>query len=572
MEKANTIPAKAGEELLIFNPDNPLIIQSDRSVLADTHSPRYDEAREGLVRFADLVKSPEHIHTYRITPLSLWNAAASGMTAAEMHRCLQEFSRYEVPQGLLLEIEEYVGRYGRARLVAEAGQLRLVADDRYLLLEIANQQSIQPLLREQTPRYLVVEPAQRGRIKQELLALGFPVADLAGYIPGGRLSVHLRTISCSGRPFGLRAYQEQAVAAFYAAGSATGGSGVVVLPCGAGKTMVGLGVMAAVAAETLILTTNIIAVRQWRSELLDKTDIGPALIGEYTGEHKEIRPVTIATYQILTWRRRETEGFPHLELFGAKDWGLIIYDEVHLLPAEVFRITADLQARRRLGLTATLVREDGRADDVFSLIGPKKYDVPWKELEDQAWIATAHCHELRVEMPEGLRLDYAVAGLHEQYRLAAENPAKDALVQRLVSRHAGGRILVIGQYLTQLRRLAALLGAPLLSGATPTQERTRLYEAFKQGEVSVLVVSKVANFAVDLPEASVAIQVSGTFGSRQEEAQRLGRILRPKEDGRAAHFYAIVTRGTRDQDFAFNRQLFLAEQGYRYTIEDGEAT
>ena len=554
----------------MYDPENPLIIQSDRTVLADAHSPRLGAARESLARFADLVKSPEHIHTYRLTPLSLWNAAASGMTADEMQDCLRRYSRYEVPEGILREIAEYVGRYGRVRLVAAEGELRLIADDPYLLLEIANQQSVQPLLRGRGRDHLTVEPAQRGRIKQELLNLGFPVADLAGYVPGGSLPLTLRSLSLGGRPFKLRAYQEEAVAAFYAGGSAAGGSGVVVLPCGAGKTMVGLGVMAAVAAETLILTTNTIAVRQWLAELLDKTELDASMIGEYTGERKEIRPVTVTTYQILTWRRRESEGFPHLELFGAKDWGLVIYDEVHLLPAEVFRVTADLQAKRRLGLTATLVREDGRAEDVFTLIGPKKYDVPWKELEEQSWIATAHCHEMRVELGESLRLDYAVAGRHEQYRLAADNPVKDEVVQRLAGLHRDDRVLVIGQYLAQLRRLAALLNAPLITGATPTEERARLYEDFKSGAITILVVSKVANFAVDLPEANVAIQVSGTFGSRQEEAQRLGRILRPKADGRPVHFYAVVTRATRDQDYAFNRQLFLAEQGYRYTIEDGE--
>lgn len=553
-----------------YDPDNPLVIQSDRTILADVHSPRYEEAREVLARFADLVKSPEHIHTYRLTPLSLWNAAASGMTAAEMRACLLRFSRYDVPETLLCEIDDYVGRYGRVRLTAVDGRLRLVADDPLLLLEIAGHKSIQPILLEKTRDHLGVDPAQRGRIKQELLALGFPVADLAGYIEGSRLPVAIRAVAADGRPFALRAYQEEAVAAFYAGGSATGGSGVVVLPCGAGKTMVGIGVMAALCAETLILTTNTIAVRQWQAELLDKTDLAPESIGEYTGERKEIRPVTVTTYQILTWRRQAAEGFPHFELFAAKNWGLIIYDEVHLLPAEVFRITAELQARRRLGLTATLVREDGRADDVFTLIGPKKYDVPWKILEEQAWIATAHCHEIRVGMPESLRLDYAVAGQHEQYRLAADNPQKDGVVMRLCARHAGERVLVIGQYLDQLRRIAAALGAPLITGATPTSERARLYGAFKAGDLRLLVVSKVANFAVDLPEAGVAIQVSGTFGSRQEEAQRLGRILRPKADGRPAHFYTVVTRGTRDQDFAFNRQLYLAEQGYRYTIEDGE--
>jgi len=553
------------------NPLNPLIVQSDHTVLLEVDHPLHSEARDALAQFAEIEKSPEHIHTYRISPLSLWNAAASGLSPDRVIELLTQFSKYPVPANIIADIHDYMGRYGRVQLLKEDGQLVLFSADTALIAEIAHHKRMEPYLLQQTSaQRLVVDPARRGHIKQALISIGFPAEDKAGYTEGAPLPIALRSKSASGRDFSLRAYQEASVNAFHLAGSASGGCGVIVLPCGAGKTMVGMGVIATLQRSTLILTPNTVAVRQWINELLDKTTIRPDQIGEYTGERKEIRPITVSTYQILTYRPNEESDFPHFSLFTSQDWGLIIYDEVHLLPAPVFRITAEIQARRRLGLTATLVREDGREADVFGLIGPKRYDVPWRELERQGWIATAECHEIRVSLREDDRLEYAVAEEREKYRIAAENPVKLDIVCQLIARHEEDQILVIGQYLDQLKTLAELLNAPLITGRTATSQREKLYERFRRGELKRLVVSKVANFAIDLPDANVAIQVSGTFGSRQEEAQRLGRILRPKTDGSLAYFYTIVTRDTRDQDFSANRQLFLTEQGYRYLIEDGE--
>lgn len=554
-----------------YLPQNPLIVQSDQTVLLEVMNPLAEEARDLLTQFAELVKSPEHIHTYAITPLSLWNAAASGLTAAAILDGLRRLSKYPIPQGLEQNIVDYVARYGRVRLVKDqSGQLLLQSDDPLILVEVWHHQDVRPLLLEQRPEGLVVDPERRGHVKQALIQIGFPVEDLAGYVEGSALPIHLRVRTAGGQPFGLRPYQEQAVKAFYKEGSAAGGSGVVVLPCGAGKTVVGMGAMSAVQQQTLILTTNITAVRQWIEELRDKTDLTPDQVGEYSGEVKEIRPITVSTYQILTYREPGSDEMPHQKLIGARNWGLIVYDEVHMLPAPVFRVTSEIQARRRLGLTATLIREDGREADVFSLIGPKRYDLPWKVLERQGFIATATCHEIRVPLHDDLRLAYAVAEERAKFRIASENPVKDRLVHELVRRHPGEMILVIGQYLDQLKRLARELNAPLITGQVPTRVRDDLYARFRSGELRLLIVSKVANFAVDLPDATVAIQVSGTFGSRQEEAQRLGRILRPKQDGSPAFFYTLVTRETRDQEFASKRQLFLTEQGYRYQISHSE--
>ncbi|GAC1450059.1 MAG: helicase-associated domain-containing protein [Ktedonobacterales bacterium] len=550
---------------------NPLIVQSDRTLLLEVDHPMHAEARDALAQFAELEKSPEHIHTYRLTPLSLWNAAAAGLDAPAVLLLLARFSKYELPPNVVSDIRDYIGRYGRLKLVRDGSALVLVSDDPVLIAEVAHHKRMQPyLLGQRNARSLLVDPALRGHIKQALVHIGFPAEDLAGYTEGTPLPFALRAETVSGSPFALRAYQGDAVAAFHANGAASGGSGVVVLPCGAGKTLVGIGAMAAVQRATLVLTPNTVAVRQWIAELLDKTTLAPGQVGEYTGERKDIRPVTVTTYQILTYRSSENGDFPHFGLVTGHDWGLIVYDEVHLLPAPVFRITAEIQARRRLGLTATLVREDGREADVFGLIGPKRFDVPWRELERQGWIATAECQEIRVALQDDMRMPYAVAEEREKYRMAAENPVKTQVARALAERHADDQVLVIGQYLDQLKELSELLGAPLLTGRTTTTQRERLYDQFRRGELKRLVVSKVANFAIDLPDASVAIQVSGTFGSRQEEAQRLGRILRPKADGRPAHFYTIVTRDTRDQEFSANRQLFLTEQGYRYTIEDAE--
>src|SRR6266852_5528379 len=554
-----------------MNPNNPLIVQSDRTILLEVDHPQHAEARDALAQFAELEKSPEHIHTYRLSPLSLWNAAAGGMSAQEILALLMRYSKYDIPSNITVDIREYVSRYGRVKLIREGDALLLTSSDTALMAEIIHHKRTQPyILRHLNSHTIQVDASRRGHIKQALIHIGFPAEDLAGYTDGSPLSIKLRSTALQGNEFEPRKYQYAASAAFYAGGAPSGGSGVVVLPCGAGKTIVGLVTMSDIQRATLILTPNTVGVREWVSEIMDKTDRGREMVGEYTGERKAIRPITVSTYQILTYRPSEKEDFPHFALFTSFDWGLIIYDEVHLLPAPVFRITAEIQARRRLGLTATLVREDGREADVFSLIGPKKFDVPWRELERQGWIATAECHEIRVGMTEDEQLNYAAAEEREKYRLAAESPAKLTVTRYLAERHREDQVLIIGQYIDQLKILAGELEAPLLTGRTPTVQREKLYEQFRQGELKRLVVSKVANFAIDLPDANVAIQVSGTFGSRQEEAQRLGRILRPKSDGGLAYFYSIVTRDTRDQEFSANRQLFLTEQGYRYIIEDAE--
>ncbi len=558
-----------------MNPNNPIIVQSDRTILLEVDHPLHAEARDALAQFAEIEKSPEHIHTYRLSPLSLWNAAAGGMSAQTILDQLTFYSKYPLPSNVITEIQNTISRYGRVKLIRDGDKLLLQSQDNALIAEIMHNKRTQPYLLEQIDRCTVqIDASRRGHIKQALIHIGFPAEDLAGYTDGSPLPLSLQGETRQGKVFEPRAYQRAASSAFYAGGAPSGGSGVVVLPCGAGKTIVGLTTMADIQRATLILTPNTVAVRQWIHEILDKTDISPEMVGEYTGERKDIAPITVSTYQILTYRRTiegsKQEYYPHFSLFTNYDWGLIIYDEVHLLPAPVFRFTAELQARRRLGLTATLVREDGLEADVFSLIGPKKYDVPWRELEHQGWIASAECHEIRVGLTEDEQLNYAMTDMREKYRIAAENPAKLTVARYLTEQHQNDQVLIIGQYIDQLKLLAQELEAPLLTGKTPTSQREKLYEQFRRGEIKRLVVSKVANFAIDLPDANVAIQVSGTFGSRQEEAQRLGRILRPKSDGGQAHFYTIVTRDTRDQEFSANRQLFLTEQGYRYIIEDAE--
>lgn len=552
-----------------FNPAGPLIVQSDKTVLVEVDNPSYEEARDALAPFAELEKSPEHIHTYRITPLSLWNAAASGLTATAIVEVLNTFGKYDLPDNVRRDIEDYISRYGRVKIVSgDARHLLLISDDRALLAEIAHHKRLVPFVRDTMPDgALLVDRVHRGYLKQALLQFGYPAEDLAGYVEGAPLAIALRDRTVKGDvPFALRDYQTDATAIFHAGGAAHGGSGVIVLPCGAGKTMVGLGIMAELQSNTLILTPSIVAARQWLAEILDKTDVTPDMVGEYTGERKDIKPITATTYQVLSYRPKKSGDFPHFALFDQRDWGLIIYDEVHLLPAPVFRVTAEIQARRRLGLTATLVREDGREGDVFSLIGPKKYDVPWRELEKQGWIATALCHEIRIAMPEDRRMEYAIAEEREKYRIAAENPRKMEVLDELLRKHRTDQVLIIGQYINQLETVAKRYNAPLITGKTVTRDRERLYSDFREGLIPVLVVSKVANFSIDLPDANVALQISGTFGSRQEEAQRLGRILRPKSDGLLAHFYSLVTRDTRDAEFAANRQMFLTEQGYGYEI------
>jgi len=552
-----------------YCPENPLIVQGDLSVLAEVASPRFAEARDRLARFAELVKSPEHIHTYRITPLSVWNACAAGEPPEAIAETLREYAKYAVPSNVERTIQDAASRYGRLRLERDDHGLVLACDEPAVMEEVSRIAKVAAHLGGRLcATAFRVETAERGRLKQALVKAGWPAEDLAGYTPGEPLPIALRETTLAGAPFALRAYQADAADAFHAGGSERGGSGVVVLPCGAGKTVVGMECIARAGSSTLVLTTSVTAVRQWKTELLDKTTLHDDQVGEYTGETKEVRPVTVATYQVLTHRDRADGPFRHLELFDRRDWGLIVYDEVHLLPAPVFQVTAGLQARRRLGLTATLVREDGREDDVFALIGPKKADVPWKELEGEGWIARAACTEVRVPLPPELRMPYAVAEQRQKFRIASENPAKLPVVRRILARHAGEPALVIGLYVEQLDALASELGVPLLKGSTPQRRRDQLYRDFRAGRIPVLAVSKVANFAVDLPDASVAVQVSGTFGSRQEEAQRLGRILRPKGGDNQAHFYTLVSADTEEQEFALRRQLFLCEQGYEYRIAD----
>jgi DNA excision repair protein ERCC-3 len=553
-----------------YDPTNPLIVQSDRSILVEVDNPRYEAARDALAPFAELEKSPEHIHTYRITNLSLWNAAAAGITAEQMIEVLRQFTKFPLPSNLSTDLAEVVSRYGRIRLEKlDENRLKLICADAPLLEELVRQPKVRALLGERLDaRSFAVDSAFRGVLKLALINVGYPAEDVAGYVEGQPLPIQLRSVTRSGLPFHVRDYQKESAAVYFAGGHARGGSGVIVLPCGAGKTIVGIAAMAMVQRSTLVLTTSITAVKQWHREILDKTDLNDDQVTEYTGESKEIGPVTLATYQIVTYRPDKVEDFPHFKIFEERDWGLIIYDEVHLLPAPVFRVTAQIQARRRLGLTATLVREDGREGDVFSLIGPKKYDVPWRELETKGWIATATCTEIRIALPDSKRMEYAVAEWRDKYRLASENPAKDDIVAHLLERYADRRVLVIGQYLKQLRQISKRFEIPLITGQTPQKDREELYGKFRSGEQRHLVLSKVGNFAIDLPDANVLIQVSGTFGSRQEEAQRLGRILRPKTNGEEAHFYTVVTRDTRELDFAHHRQMFLTEQGYSYQIAD----
>ncbi|HJH25908.1 MAG TPA: helicase [Methanophagales archaeon] len=546
----------------------PLIIQSDRTLMLEVGHPGYVECRDFLALFAELVKSPEFIHTYRVTPLSLWNAAALDVPFKEITEGLEEFSRYSIPSNVIVDMREWYETYGKLVLQkAEAADdcLELVVNDSRILERIRNNESLEDFwMDNDCLPGLFIPQVRRGDLKHALIKAGYPVKDLCGYLEGERLDITLRSIDLDGNSFQLRDYQKDAVDMFYCAGERTGGSGVIVLPCGSGKTIIGLGTMAEISSHTLIVVTNNISVRQWRDELLSKTNTKEADIGEFTGRVKEIKPITITTYQMLTHRRTKDSPLHNLKIFTEHNWGLIIYDEVHILPAPVFRATTAIQARRRLGLTATLVREDGKEDDVFALIGPKRYDVPWKTLESRGYIAEAICTVYRVPLSSEEELKYAHADKRAKFRIAAENQRKKELVCELLDNHAGESILIIGQFISQLERLAKSLDLPIITGKTRHDERERLYDEFRRGRINILVVSKVANFAVDLPDASVMIQISGTFGSRQEEAQRLGRILRPKEH--TSHFYTLVSKGTVEQTFGTNRQLFLVEQGYRYQI------
>ncbi len=573
-----------------MNPNGAIIVQSNMEIMVEVDAPTYEAARDAIAPFTELVKSPEHLHTYKISPLSLWNAAATGLRAKEVLERLDAQSRYPIPQTVITEVEDYMSRYGLLRMKKDDGNNLIVeSDDKFMFTEICKLKEVEPYIVEFIDdTHAIVDPERRGHLKMALTNAGFPVEDLAGYTVGDPLPIKLRDTMLSGKEFKLRDYQKEAAQVFYASGSEKGGSGVIVLPCGSGKTVIGIATMALIQTKTLILTPNISASRQWIREICDKTDLTPDMVKEYSGEVKEIGPVTVATYQILTQRKRakksneeateidleegteeevkkELANFP---LFSQQKWGLMIYDEVHLLPAPVFRLSTEMQATRRLGLTATLVREDHKETEVFSLIGPKKYDIPWRILEAQGWIATADCNEIRIPMEAELKMKYALAPVRDKITLASTNPEKTDIVQRLLKFYdkPDDRVLIIGQYIEQLENLSKVLEIPLITGKTPNKERDVLYAKFRDGSLKNLMVSKVGNFAIDLPDANVLIQISGTFGSRQEEAQRLGRVLRPKSDGGAAHFYSIVTQDSKQQEFAMNRQLFLTEQGYAYKI------
>jgi DNA excision repair protein ERCC-3 len=557
--------------------NRPLIVQGDGSLLLDVHEASFEGARGEISAYAELEKSPEHVHTYRISPLSLWNAAGAGWNAKEVEDSLSRWSRYPVPENIITQIREILARWGKIRLRSREDVetdsdhgsesviwLGLEIDDRAIYEELKARKALSKWLRPEGDGFLV-RLVDRGTVKAELIKIGFPVVDLAPLVKGDPLDISLREVTRDGAGFTIRDYQSEAVRSFAGNGEPGTGFGTVVMPCGSGKTVVGLATMAEMGTKTLILTTNVAAVHQWRNELLDKTNLKSEDIAEYTGDRKEVGPVTVATYQILTWRRNKDGPYPHFDLFTKQAWGLIIYDEVHLLPAPVFRVTAEIQAVRRLGLTATLIREDGAERDVFSLVGPKRFDIPWKELEASGWIAEARCREIRIDMPPEKRIPYAMADKRRKVRLAAENPRKIDIAMQLVANRHEDQVLVIGQYIAQLEEIAGRLKVPIITGKTPNAERDKIYGEFRRGRERVIVVSKVANFAIDLPDASVAIQLSGSFGSRQEEAQRLGRILRPKD--RDSWFYTLVSRGTVEEDFAANRQRFLTEQGYRYTID-----
>lgn len=555
-------------------PDNPLIVQGDGKVLLETKHARYEEVRDFLSRFAELETSPAHLHTFRIHPLSLWNAASSGMRKDEIVDGLRNWSKFDLPPDVLTRIGDTIERYGLVKLTNHPDEpnrlLRLEFATAFVAKLVSQEKSIRELLVEDGRRYWAIQSGHRGIFKQRMLASGWPVEDLAGFYPGDPLDVRLREkLLGTGQPFQIRDYQLQSANRWYNEGKSSGGHGVIVLPCGAGKTIVAIAAMAHVKQHTLILATNGAAVSQWVREILDKTHLTPDEVGAYTGDSKQIRPVTVATYQILTWRASRDQQFAHLHLFADHNWGLLVYDEVHLLPAPVFGATADLQGRRRLGLTATLVREDGREGDVFSLVGPKRFDMAWQTLEEKGFIAEARCFEVRVDWENGGAVHYEKAREGEKFRLAATNPAKMRVLDKLCAKHKDDNVLIIGTYIDQLKDIARHYRAPLITGETPGPERELLFEKFRSGKIKLLVVSKVANFSIDLPDANVAIQVSGSFGSRQEEAQRLGRILRPKKDG--AYFYSVVTRETKEQEFAMKRQLFLTEQGYRYFIEEPPA-
>lgn len=551
---------------MTYQPNNPMIIQSDKTILLEVNNEKFEDARDFLATFTQLIKSPEHVYTYKLSNISLYNAIAKGVKKEDIRVGLEKYTKFDIPHIIMNEIDQAFYRYGLITLHKYESDYILKFRKADVLLEISQYKPLKEFIKEIFKQSIVIHSSSRGRVKQILLELGYPVEDLAGYKEGENFSISLRAKTLEGDNFSLRKYQKEAINSFYRKGDIRGGNGVIVLPCGAGKTVVAMGIMASIKERTIILTTSTVAVKQWIRELLDKTDISKEDIGEYTASSKEIKPITVTTYQMLTYRKEKGADFLHLDLFNDYNWGLIIYDEVHLLPAPVFRATIEVQSTRRLGLTATLVREDGLETDVFSLIGPKRFDMPWQELEQQGYIAPVICYEVRIAMPEKLRLEYVSASKRQKFRLASENPKKSKVIKNLLQKHSDDQVLIIGHYLNQLRKISKDFSLPIITGQTSINERERLFSEFRDGKIQALVVSKVANFAIDLPEASVAIQISGTFGSRQEEAQRLGRILRPFSGNKQAHFYTLVSRDSVEQEYALNRQLFLTEQGYKYGI------
>ncbi len=547
--------------------DTPLIVQSDRSLLLDVHHRDSDACRSDLIRFCELVKSPEHMHTYTITALSLYNASALGLTVEAIMQTLEKWSRFPIADSVRFFVQDMASRWGKVTLTEgdDRSYYILKIDNERIKAELVRRPAIAKLLQHRDQHSFLINAYHRGEVKLQLIKAGWPVDDRIPLTGGEKITISLRQQSVAGKSFVVRPYQEMAARALLGDMGPGTGYGVIVMPCGSGKTVVGMRIMEELGMRTLIVTTNVAAVRQWKDELVDKSSLRSDEIGEYSGERKEVKAVTICTYQVLTWRKEKDGPFLHLDLLTEGGWGLVIYDEVHMLPAPIFKVTAELQAIHRLGLTATLVREDGREDEVFSLVGPKRYDVPWSELQQQGYIATAYCHEIRIDLPEELEIPYAIANKRQKYRIASENPRKMEVIQALIEHHPDDYILVIGQYLEQLQEISARIGAPIITGSTPNSRRDELYSAFRDGSLRILVVSKVANFAIDLPDASVAIQVSGSFGSRSEEAQRLGRILRPKN--RSSFFYSIITQYSSEEEFAANRQKFLAEQGYTYEVE-----
>ncbi len=566
--------------------NNPVIVQADGKVLVEANHKKYEQAREFLTQFAELESSPNALHTYQITNISLWNAASANLSSVEIVLGLNKISKYPIPKEVEELITDTIDRYGLVKLLPNPDnpqEIKVAFESAYIQRLFTSEPLVQDLLIKRGRRKDMtysISIANRGIFKQQCLLADWPVEDLAGFKPGTALSISLRDrIKNTDIVFEPRSYQWEAAKRWYQDGKSTGGCGVVVLACGGGKTIVGITAMSLVQRKTLILATNQASVNQWIQEIISKTNLTSRDVGSYTSDSRDLRPVTVSTYQMVSHKKSKDDGFENLDIFDKEDWGLIIYDEVHLLPAPVFGATANLQAMRRLGLTATLVREDGKENDVFTLVGPKRYELPWQDLQKLGFIASISCVEIHVEMSKELRRTYREAKEKDKSMLASNNPAKLDAVRYLLKKHRQDNVLIIGTYLEQLDIMSAELQLPVITGKTPNHLREKLFAQFRSGKIKTLIVSKVANFSIDLPDANVAIQLSGTFGSRQEEAQRLGRILRPKNLKRKgknnnvnienkAYFYTLVTKDSKEQTFALNRQKFLAGQGYRYQLED----